>query len=85
MLPFLISLSLSLSLSLSQGGGNPSCIVTKILECNILISKFQLLCCCYIHFGTNAPWEKGMDPYISPSKDQIVPLPFFQKDWFSIR
>ena len=39
--------------------------VANVLDCNIVVSKFKLLLCYYVHFQTNT-LGKGMNSLISP-------------------
>ena len=57
--------------------GSPCGIVANVLDCDIVISEFQLHLCNYIHFQTDSlnPKKKG----------KIVPLLSFEKDGFGIK
>ena len=35
-------------------------------DCNIVVSELDLQLCYYIHFQTNAPWEKYKPPQLCP-------------------
>ena len=51
---------------ISQGvWGGPCGVVAYVLDCDIIISKFKLQSCYYIHFQTNILW-KGMNSLIPP-------------------
>ena len=45
--------------------GSPCGIVVNRLDCNIIVSKFKLPSCTYIHFWTNI-LAKGMNLLIPP-------------------
>ena len=59
-------------------------VVANELDCDFLVSEFELLLFYYLHFWTNTCW-KGMNLIISPGMDKIVPRQFFYKDAFGIR
>ena len=47
--------------------GGVSCgVMVKVLDCRIVVCKFELQLCYYIHFQTNT-LGKGMNPLILPS------------------
>ena len=35
-------------------GENPRAVVVNVLDCNIVVSEFELKSCYYIHFRTNS-------------------------------
>ena len=55
-----------------------------MLDCNIVVSEFELQSHYYMHFLTNS-LRKGMNLLIPPAIGSIVPLPFFYKDCFDIK
>ena len=50
----------------SVGSGCPRGVMVKALDCGIVVSKFELQSCYYIHFRTNT-LEKGMNVLILPA------------------
>ena len=46
-----------------HGGGCPCGVMVKAMDCEILVSKFKLQLCYYVHFQTNT-LGKGMNPLI---------------------
>ena len=42
-------------------GRGPRCALAKVLECDIVVSKFKLPLVYYVHFRTNK-LKKGMNP-----------------------
>ena len=46
--------------------GNPLDVVANMLDCNILVSEFELLSRYYDYFRTDT-LEKGMNPFIPPA------------------
>ena len=52
---------LFITLTLIKSGG-PHTVVANLLDCDIVISKFQLQSCYYIHFQTYL-WERYQLPY----------------------
>ena len=58
---------------------SPHSVVVNALDCDVLVSKFELLSCYYIHFWTNA-LKKVMTPPSPPVMGQTVPLLSFYKD-----
>ena len=54
------------------------------LPCDIVISKFKLQSCNYIHFQTGT-LLKCMNPFNPPAMGLIVPLLFFYKDNLDIK
>ena len=63
--------------------GNSRCLVTNVLDCNIVVSEFELQSIYYVHVRTNTP-GKGMNPHIFPFMGYIVQLLFFYKNGFGI-
>ena len=47
-------------------GGGPCGIMSKVLNCSLKVSKFELQSCHYIHFCTNT-LGKGMNHLIPPA------------------
>ena len=43
----------------------PPDIVANLLDCDVIVSKYELPLCYYVHFRTNT-FEKGMNP-LTPS------------------
>ena len=58
--------------------------MTKVLDCSLKVSEFQLHLHYYIHFCTNT-LGKGMNPFIPLAMSRIVSLLFFYKDGFGIK
>ena len=50
----------------SAFGSSPHCIMAKVLDCSLEVSKFKLQLCYYIYFWTKSPWGKGMNPPYPP-------------------
>ena len=48
---------------ITSWGGGPCSFVANMLDCYIVVSKFELQMCYYIHFQTNAPWERHEPSY----------------------
>ena len=51
------------SLLRSPRWGNLHGVLANVLDCNIVVSEFELQLCNIIHFWTNT-LEKGMNPFI---------------------
>ena len=51
-------------------------VMVKAIDCRIVVSKFEVQSCYYVHFRTKILW-KGMFPFILFAMDKIVPLLFF--------
>ena len=49
-------------------GGKPRGVASKVLDCDLEISKFELQSRSYSHFWTNAPWEV----YETPSSSRAI-------------
>ena len=49
--------------------GIPHGLVVNVLYYKIVVSKFKLQSCCFIHFQTNTPGERHEPPYPSPTMD----------------
>ena len=45
--------------------GSPHGVVVNVLNCDFVVSEFELESRCYVHFRTNPP-RKGVNPVISP-------------------
>ena len=45
---------------------SPHSLMANVLDCDIIVSKFKLQLSYYIHFQTNALWER-YEPFYSPS------------------
>ena len=59
-------------------------IVANVLDRNIVVSKFKLQPCCYIHFQPKT-LGKGINLHNNPLViNQIVSLLFFLEDGFNI-
>ena len=58
--------------------------MANVLECDIVVSKFELQLHYYVHFRTNT-FGKGMNPLIPLVMGLVVPLLFFYKDGFGIK
>ena len=43
---------------------SPGSVVDKVFYCSIKVIGFKLQLCNYIHFWTNAPWEKHESSYL---------------------
>ena len=43
--------------------GCPRGVMVKAMNCGIVVSKFELQSCYYIHFRTNTLWERYEPPY----------------------
>ena len=56
-------------------GGGPNCVMVKELDCRIVISKFKVQLCYYVHFRTNI-FGKVMRLLIHLAMGKIVPLFF---------
>ena len=63
--------------------GSPSCVVANVLDCDIVVSEFELQSRYYVHFQTNT-LSKGIKLLIIPVVCEIVLLIFFCDDCFSI-
>ena len=50
--------------------------MVKVMDSRIVVSKFKLQSCYYVHFWTNA-LRKGMDHLFLTAMSHIVPLLFF--------
>ena len=50
----------------NRKGGSSRGIVANMLNCNIVLSEFELQLCYYIHFQTNT-LRKGMNSLIIPT------------------
>ena len=46
---------------------SPCCVVANIFNCKIVRSEFELKLHYYLHFWTNALWERHEPPYCSPT------------------
>ena len=46
--------------------GSPRGVMVKAMDCGIVVSKFVLQSCYYVHFRANTP-GKGMKPLILPA------------------
>ena len=64
--------------------GNPWGVVSKVLECDIIVSKFKLHSPYIVHFRTNI-YGKGMNSLIIPVIGLVEPLLFFYKDAFDLK
>ena len=64
--------------------GRPRGVVINVLDWDILVSKFELRSCYYIHFRANT-LRKGMNSLITLIMCQKVPLLFFYKNGFDIK
>ena len=61
-------------------------VMAKMLDCSLEVNEFELQWRCnYVHFQTNAPWERYELPSPPPSYGLNRILLFFYKDGFSIR
>ena len=69
---------------LKRVGGYPCGVMVKAMDCEIVVSAFELQSRYYIHFGTNT-LGKGMNPLILPATGYIAPPLFFLKDGFVIK
>ena len=58
--------------------------MTKVLECSLEVSWFELQLHNYIHFQINTI-RKGMSLLFPSGMDEIVSLLFFYKDGFGIK
>ena len=63
-------------------GGGLFVYLANLLDCDIVVSEFELQLRYYVHFWT---LREGMDPLITPVMGQILPLLFFYKDGFGIK
>ena len=61
--------------------GRQSCVMAEVFDCGPEVNEFKLQALYYVHFWTNAH-GKGMNPFILPALDYIVPLLFFYKGSF---
>ena len=52
----------------------------KIIDCSLEVSKFKLLSFYYVHFRTNAPWER-YEPLLSPPLWVKSITAIFQQGW----
>ena len=60
---------------------SPCGVVAYVLDCNIVVRKFELQSCFHVHFRTDKYlWERYEPPWV-----KIVPLQFFYKDRFGIK
>ena len=50
--------------------------MVKAMDCEIVVSEFELQSRYYVYFQTNT-FGKGMNPLILPAMGQIVPLLLF--------
>ena len=64
--------------------GSPYEVVAKVLDCDIVVSEFELQPHYYVHFRTNT-LEKGMNLLILTVMGNIISLLFFYKYGFSIK
>ena len=62
----------------------PSGVMVKAMDCEIVVSEFDLQSCYYVHFQTNT-LRKGMNPLILPAMGWIVSLLFFLENGFGIK
>ena len=62
------------SISVKRG---PHGEVANVLDCDIVVSEFELQLRYYIHFRTNTHGGKVWLPLSSPAMCQILPLLFF--------
>ena len=63
---------------------SPHHMIAKMLDCYIIVSKFELQLYYYFCFQINT-LEKGMKPFILLAMGSIVPLLLFYKDGFDIK
>ena len=63
---------------------NPLGVVANVMDCNLIVSEFELQLFYYIHYRTNT-LGKYMNSIVPPTMGQIVPLLFFYKDGFGIK
>ena len=80
---FYLSLSDSKSPQVSWGGF-PCGVMVKVMDYEIVVSKFVLQSHYYVYFRANT-LGKGMNPFILPAMGQIVPQLFFWENDFGIK
>ena len=56
--------------------------MVKTMDCEIVVSEFELQLRYYVHFRANT-LGKGMNPFMFPAMGLIVPLLFFKENGFS--
>ena len=59
-----------------KSGGIPCGIITKVLDCGLKVSEFELQSRYYVHFWANT-LGKFMNPFIHSAMSQIVTMMFF--------
>ena len=59
-------------------------LVANVLDCDIIVSEYEVKSNYYVHFWTNI-LEEGMNLLISPAMGEIVLQPFFYNDGFDIK
>ena len=57
---------------------------TFLPDCNLEVSRFKLHLCYYVHFQTST-YGKGMNYFIPPAMDWIIPQLVFYKNGFGIK
>ena len=57
--------------------------MTKVMDCDLQVSKFKLQECYHFHFQI-ITLEKGLNPLIPQAIGRIVSILFFYKDSFDI-
>ena len=70
--------------TLFKARGCPRCVMVKVMDCGIVVSKFVFHSRYYIHFRANT-FGKDMNPLILPAMGWIVPVLFFSKNGFGIK
>ena len=79
-----IYLSLFIYLSIYLSIRSLSGVMANVLDCDILVSEFELQSRYYVYFRINT-LGKGMSPLIFPAMGKIVSLLFIYKDSFGIK
>ena len=68
----------------SVKGGELCDVMVNVLDCDIIVSKFELKYRCCVHLRTNT-FGKSINPVITPNMGKIVQLLFLYNNGFGIK